>query len=156
MPFTISREGMIQQAYVDPIGKWTICAGHTEGVKPGQHATISECKKYYVKDMTKAMMYVAKTTPRTLENFNALKASGDFVFNAPGWWVGSPMALHFSKGEWKEGCNSFSGYIVNGSFNRAQPRMECTRKGSGRGYWCKLPGLVAAREKERAICLGEE
>jgi lysozyme len=37
-------EGYRTIAYRDIVGIWTICAGHTEGVKPGDRATMEECR----------------------------------------------------------------------------------------------------------------
>lgn len=36
-------EGLRTTAYPDIIGVWTICYGHTHGVRPGQKATVAEC-----------------------------------------------------------------------------------------------------------------
>lgn len=38
-------EGLSTVAYKDIVGVWTICYGHTEGVKPGDKMTEAECKE---------------------------------------------------------------------------------------------------------------
>lgn len=43
LAFLTAAEGMRNTAYQDSVGVWTICAGTTTGVKPGQKATQAQC-----------------------------------------------------------------------------------------------------------------
>lgn len=43
-------EGISLDAYQDIVGVWTICHGHTEGVKPGDHATKEQCREMLKSD----------------------------------------------------------------------------------------------------------
>lgn len=45
MPATMYYEGLELKAYLDPVGKPTLCYGETQGVKMGQTATESQCKE---------------------------------------------------------------------------------------------------------------
>jgi hypothetical protein len=49
-------EGLRTVAYPDPATNgppWTVCYGHTEGMKPGDRYTVAECKALLIKDMQK-------------------------------------------------------------------------------------------------------
>lgn len=154
-PFTMRAEGTIYKAYQDPIGKWTICNGHTEGVKPGQTATKEQCIEYLKKDLAIAMTAVVKETPEIVDNPDALKAAGDFTLNSgAGGWKGSPMAKNFANRNWNAGCDSFIGYYASATFKKdMRPKYSCTPRKSQPGKWlCKLPGLVKRRVDESKIC----
>ncbi|MGA0588709.1 lysozyme [Dyella sp. KRB-257] len=48
-------EGTVHRAYFDRVGHaWTICTGHTRGVKPGDTATDAECQAYLQQDQAEA------------------------------------------------------------------------------------------------------
>lgn len=54
-------EGTVHRAYFDKFGKvWTICAGHTAGVKPGDVATDEQCQAYLQQDQTEARAAVQR------------------------------------------------------------------------------------------------
>jgi GH24 family phage-related lysozyme (muramidase) len=163
----MSREGTVYKAYLDPISKPTICSGHTKGVHLGQVASKQQCEQFYLEDMTDAMNEVIKISPNLSPDhhpdLSALQASGDFVLNAgPQWFARSPMKIYFDAGEWVKGCNSFVGFIVNGTFpkspNPPKGYNDChlITTGPRKGQWqCQLPGLVARRLGEQKICLGK-
>ena len=52
---TMGWEGSSNRAYFDPMGNvWTICTGHTGGVKGGDVATDAQCEAYLVQDQAAA------------------------------------------------------------------------------------------------------
>lgn len=51
-------EGMRTEAYRDVAGVWTICQGHTDGVQPGDKATLAECMQHANADLVNAYHYV--------------------------------------------------------------------------------------------------
>lgn len=52
---TAGWEGTQNRAYFDTMGKvWTICTGHTAGVKPGDVATDAQCEAYLIEDQAAA------------------------------------------------------------------------------------------------------
>jgi len=53
-------EGVRFKAYQDVGGVWTICEGHTRGVKPGDVATQAQCDTYLAEDMRVAADIVAR------------------------------------------------------------------------------------------------
>lgn len=61
-------EGTVHRAYFDKLGQvWTICTGHTAGVKPGDVATDTQCQAYLQKDQAAARAAVDRCihTPLT-------------------------------------------------------------------------------------------
>lgn len=44
VPFIAREEGKRNHAYQDIVGVWTICFGHTSGVKPGDFMTDAQCE----------------------------------------------------------------------------------------------------------------
>lgn len=156
MPFTVKFEGTVYRAYRDPVGRWTICSGHTKGVREGDVASKETCDKYYTQDMAVAMKQVIAVSPEVGENFHALQAAGDFTMNAGiGAWIQSPMNAQFKAGQWENACRSFSGYWVNGTFSKPQPKMTCRPKVGTKQYTCVLPGLVERRLGETKLCQGQ-
>lgn len=155
--FTGDFEGTKYKAYKDPIGKWTICKGHTKDVFMGQVATEKDCLKFYEQDMQEAMFQAIAVTPTLVKNTNALKAAGDFTFNAGiGSYKRSPMAAYFAKEDWVNGCNAFVNYYNNGSYLSRQPGMKCKFSEAKNKWLCELPGLTRRRLGEKKICLGLE
>jgi len=153
-PQTATAEGERLVAYQDVGGIWTICRGHTgPEVHAGLVASHAQCRAWYRIDMTSHMKAVLADTPTLKDNFDALKASGDFHFNAPRWWPGSPMRAHFQKSEWAAGCNSFAGYITLYKAPKPVKGGSCRTNAKGVLY-CEARGLVNRRKLEQAICLG--
>ena len=125
-PFTMGEEGTVYKAYRDPVGKPTICNGHTKGVKMGDVATEAQCQAYLREDLTEAMIYVVRYSPGIIDNEQALKASGDFVMNTwPVPFKNSPMARYFNDSEWENGCNAFIGYYTASTFRERQKPYNC-------------------------------
>lgn len=58
--FLHEKEGMRYVAYLDGSGVWTICGGHTEGVKPGDKATPEQCEQYLREDIASAELIVKR------------------------------------------------------------------------------------------------
>lgn len=73
-------EGKRNKTYLDVGRIPTICYGATLDVKPGQHATDTECDRMLRRDLTYAGVGVAKyvTRPVTQEQYDALVS---FVYN---------------------------------------------------------------------------
>lgn len=52
------KEGLALSAYQDGARVWTICRGHTAGVRPGQHATMAQCDEMFASDLGQFMVEV--------------------------------------------------------------------------------------------------
>lgn len=129
-------EGLRQSAYPDPAthGKpWTICYGHTEGVKPGDRKTVEECKALLIKDLDVYANGVEQCirVPMTDGQFIAFVS---FAFNVGvGTFCKSSVAGLTNQGHAREGCDR----LLN--FNKAAG--------------VTFPGLTRRRQAERAYCL---
>ena len=80
LAFISQNEGREHVAYQDQTGTWTICDGHTRGVKQGQVATDAQCDAFLREDSAAAQAAVRRLvkTAVTQDQFDALV---DFVFN---------------------------------------------------------------------------
>lgn len=129
-------EGLRLNAYPDPATKgppWTICYGHTKGVKPGDRKTIEECKRLLVEELDVYANGIERCVTAEMpdERFVALVS---FAYN-----VGVPTACKSSvvrlinAGQTRAGCDFLLRY------NRAAGVV--------------FPGLTRRRQAERELCL---
>ncbi len=129
-------EGLRLNAYPDPAtgGKpWTVCYGHTDGVKPNDQYTIDQCKLLLMNDLKVYTRGVEDCVQVYLppKRYVALVS---FAYN-----VGIKNACRSSvvklinQGRTREGCNA----------------LLLWNKAAG----IVFPGLTKRREKEREYCL---
>jgi lysozyme len=129
-------EGLRQNAYPDPatMGKpWTICYGHTEGVKPGDRKSIEECKALLISDLRIYADGIERCVTVALpdERFVALTS---FAFNVGVKAAcGSSVVGRINEGRTRDGCDALL------KWNRAAGIV--------------FPGLTRRRQAERALCL---
>lgn len=66
--------GPALEAYACPAGVWTIGWGHTRGVRFDQHATIEQCKDFFIEDAAAHELAVdtGVTVPLTQGQYDAL------------------------------------------------------------------------------------
>jgi lysozyme len=131
-----SFEGLRLNAYPDPAtgGKpWTVCYGHTDGVKPNDQYTIEQCKALLIKDLDVYTKGIEACVHVTLppKRYVALVS---FAYN-----VGIYNACHSSvvrlinAGRVREGCDALLQWNKAGGIT--------------------FPGLTKRRMKEREYCL---
>ncbi len=129
-------EGLRQTAYPDPAtrGKpWTICYGHTEGVKPGDRASIAECKSLLLADLEGAARRIEACVRVDLTD-------GQYV---------AVLSLAHNIGAGGT-CRS----SVVRLFNAHQPRAACDALLKfNRAAGIVWPGLTRRRQAERRLCL---
>ena len=145
--FVKPHEGTRYTAYRDPIGIWTICEGHTRGVREGMTATSSQCDEWLRQDLLEANEIVDRciTSPMTINQRAALIS---FAFNVGAGgkgikdglcWLKSgnqpQIRIRANASDWQGACNSLM------SWNKAGGIV--------------FPGLVKRREAERALCLSD-
>lgn len=129
-------EGLRQSAYPDPATKgkpWTICYGHTAGVKPGDRKSIEECKALLIADLKIYADGITKCTRVYLpdERFVALTS---FAFNVGvGAACKSSVVRLINEGKTRQGCDALM------KWNRAAGIV--------------FPGLTRRRAAERDLCL---
>ena len=136
--FTGGMEGLRQSAYPDPAshGKpWTICYGHTSGVKRGDRDSISECKQLLLADLEKegAGIDGCITYPTT-----------------------NGQAVAFLSLAHNIGAEAFCRSSVVRDFNAGRTRQACDDLLKfDRAAGVVFPGLQHRRQAERRLCLGQ-
>lgn len=126
-------EGQRLNAYRDAGGVWTICQGHTAGVKPGDVATPEICARLKAEDTRAADQGVSRCIHRPMTNAQR-GAFIDFVFNeGEGRFCRSTIVRRFNAGDVKGACAALLWYT------------KADRK--------TLPGLVKRRREEYGLCM---
>lgn len=135
----IPAEGLRQWAYKDPPGIWTICYGSTTNVRPGQFATLDECRKRLDADMLQAITAVERCAPGLPEP--ALAAFSDAVFN-----IGPTIVCDTQR-------STAARLLKAGKVREACEQLPRWNKANVAGRMVELPGLTKRRAKERELCL---
>lgn len=126
-------EGVRTYAYRDSVGVPTVCVGHTQGVKMGQHYTVDECNRMLVADIPKYDAQNQKCVTVTLPP-NRRTALTSFNYNVgPGTFCKSSVVIRINNGNIQAGCDALLKY------DRAGGKV--------------LPGLTRRRHAERELCL---
>jgi len=126
-------EGQRLTAYADLGGVWTLCDGHTTGVKPGDTATPEQCRAYLEQDMGHAYAAVNRCITADLTIAQAA-AFTDAAFNlGPQVVCGSTLQRMANAGDIRGACE------------------QLTRWTYAAGQ--ELPGLVRRRQAERDLCV---
>lgn len=125
------REGREYTAYQDTASVWTICDGHTKGVKKGDKATDAICDALLQQDTAEAQATVRRLVkvPVTQEQYDALV---DFTYN----------------------CGS--GNFASSTLLKKVNANECKAAGAEFPKWNKaggvvLRGLTIRRDAERKL-----
>jgi lysozyme len=156
-PLTVQREGMPTDGkgnavtYIDRIGRGkppTLCFGqtgfvrlpngHLIEVKLGVKVPVAWCTIFLTEREQADALAIYRITPGIAQYPHTWGAMITFAhnFNVP-TYRRSSMARLFAAGRWRDGCD----------------KLPLYNKGTVRGRLTVLPGLVAARERERKICL---
>lgn len=156
-PLTMQREGLPTDgkgnaiAYIDKVGRGkppTLCFGqtgfvrlpngHLIEVKLGVRVPVSTCTYFLDERQRQDALPIYRTTPTLALYPHSWGAMITFAHNFNvATYRRSSMARLFAAGRWREGCDALLRYD----------------KGTVRGRLVQLPGLVAARRRERATCL---
>lgn len=125
------------RAYLDAIGVATACDGiATKDIKLGQTYTEAQCATMLERELIVHGEGVIKCIPSVYGKANQAVAIVSLAYNVGvGMVCKSSIARFWNAGQWRAGCDFFPRYKFAG----------------GR----VLPGLVARRARERAICLKE-
>lgn len=129
-------EGRLYRAYPDSGGVWTICEGHTRGVKPGDMATPEQCDAYKRDDLRRAAESVVGCLS-VEPTVNQLAAFTDFEFNT-GRFCGSSLQRKANAGDMRGACQAIGLYVYAGG-------QDCRVSSS-----CK--GIIKRRQAEIALC----
>lgn len=141
-------EGTRYTAYQDSGGVWTICEGHTRGVRQGMTATREQCDEYLRQDLQEADAIVSRCMPATMGD-KRRAAFVSFAFNVgPGargvkdglCILKSGREPHIKRMAWA------------GNWQAACDGLLAWTKAAG----IELRGLVKRRHAERALCLAAD
>lgn len=138
---SVTKNGL-HIAYKDSGGVWTICKGHTKGVKKGDTATDEQCTAWLHQDMLLAAQAIDQCITYPLTS-NQLAAFLDAVFNlGPKVVCGSTLQRKANSGDIKGACYELT--------------QAANADGGHRGWSFDngefLPGLYKRRQAELAIC----
>ena len=134
--FTGGFEGLRQYAYPDPATKgppWTVCYGRAYGVRPGDHHSVSECKRMLAEDLGKEAEGIDKCLTRVATDGQAVAFLSLAHNIGVGGFCKSSIVRDFNQGNVRAACNDLLKY------NRAAGVV--------------FPGLTRRREAERGLCL---
>ena len=117
-------EGRRYVAYQDIVGVWTICEGHTKGVKPGDTATDLQCDEMAAQDVAEHNAGIRQCVTRQMPQ-NVEIAFTSLAFNVGvGAFCGSTALRKYNAGDDTGACeamnlwNQAGGRVVKGLVNR--------------------------------------
>lgn len=138
-PFVASWEGTKRVAYQDGGGVWTICTGHTKGVKAGDAATAAQCRKWLEEDLSEAADAVASCVNFPMPS-NQWMAWTSFTFNVGrSAFCRSTAARKINQGDLEGACNELPRWVYVGD-------KDCRIEGNN------CFGLVKRRMAEYNLC----
>lgn len=130
-PLVARFEGLETTAYRDPVGIVTICYGHTETAKLGQHKAPEECKVLLERDLEVHTREAAKLVQVPLTP-SQLAALGSLTYNiGPGNLARSTLLRKLNAGDYCGAAREFP------RWNRAGGKV--------------LRGLILRRNAERLL-----
>jgi lysozyme len=131
-------EGFRTEAYLDPVGIWTIGAGRIEGVYQGEVTNRAHEMRWLIDTLGYIQDSIIEIVDDKVSlNSNQLDALSSFCFNlGMGAFQKSTLLVMLNLGDFQSAANQFPRWIFAGK----PPRV--------------LPGLVRRREAERQLFLG--
>lgn len=138
MVLTPEMEGTVFKAYPDTGGVWTICTGHTAGVRPGALARPAECDAYLRSDLGASVDFVQQRRPKV--SLLCKIALADMHYNTGPGAVGRSTLLRLAiAGDQRGTADQFLRWIYVGG-------QDCRLPGSNCG------GIVTRRQIQRELC----
>lgn len=130
-------EGLRTSAYTDPVGIPTICFGETKGVRPGDTATVDQCKAMLGNRLTEFSAAIDRCLP------TGLPAPSYAAFLSASYNIGASAFCSSSMARRARG----------GNLAGACSALTLWDKVTVGGVSIRLPGLAKRRAEERAMCL---
>ena len=128
-------EGRRYVAYQDIVGVWTICDGHTKGVKPDDTADDAKCDQLAAEDVAEHNAGIRQCITREMAP-NQEIALTSLAFNVGiGAVCGSTAVKRFNAGDNAGACeaiqmwNKAGGKVVKGLVNRRQAESDLCAAG---------------------------
>jgi len=127
-------EGRRYTAYQDVVGVWTICEGHTKGVKAGDVATDAQCDEMAAQDVAEHNAGIRACITRPMPQ-NVEIAFTSLAFNAGvGAFCGSTALRRYNAGDDSGACDALNmwvragGKVVKGLVNRRAAESALCKK----------------------------
>lgn len=128
-------EGLFLEAYIDPVGVWTIGYGHTKNAKKGMKITEGEAEALLREDLSLHEAFVESHVSISI-NDDEFSALVSFAFNVGNGALKSSTLLQL---------------LNSGKKRKAAEQFDAWVKGTVGGNKVTLPGLVRRREAERKL-----
>lgn len=133
-------EGCELEAYQDQAGVWTICYGHTSGVKRGDVATKAQCVEWLKQDLQYAIGVVDRNLKADV-GWLCKVANVDFVVQMGGGrYVRSTLLARFNAGDRYGAPDEFLRWVYIGG-------KDCRIAAN------KCGGIVTRQQVRRELCL---
>jgi len=142
MVLTPEMEGTRFEAYPDTGGVWTICTGHTKGVRRGDRASEEECAAYLRADLGASVDFVMARAAKPVPLLCKV-AIADMAYNVGPTALGRSTLLRLANaGEIGPAADQFMRWRYVGGLDCAKPSSNCG-------------GIMRRREIQRALCLAQ-
>lgn len=136
---TPEMEGTEFEAYPDSGGVWTICTGHTKGVRPGDRATPEQCAAYLQGDLGASVDVVMRAAPAATVWQKI--AMADFVYNVgAGAFSRSTLYRLTAAGQYRAAADQFQRWTFVAGRDCRLASSNCA-------------GIVRRRELQRSLYL---
>lgn len=121
---TPEMEGTVYEAYPDTGGVWTICTGHTLGVRRGDVATDEQCEAYLQADLGEAVDYVMRVVPRA--PLFVKVALADFAYNVGIGALARSTLLQLTRAElYEQAAQQFARWAFVGGLDCRIAKNNC-------------------------------
>lgn len=140
LAFVLFFEGMSLNAYQDTGGVWTICVGHTKGVRPGDKATGAQCMSYLWDDLAESRAAVDRQITAPI-GWLCRVAVVDFAFN-----LGEPalskstLRRKLNNGDQRGAADEFLRWMYVDGQDCRKAESNCS-------------GIVVRRQTQRELCM---
>ncbi|WP_427183611.1 lysozyme [Bordetella bronchialis] len=130
-------EGRENVPYLDPVGVWTVCEGHTgPDVIPGKRYSDAECDALKAADLGEADAAVRRLVKVPITDWQRA-ALIDFTFNlGAGRLASSTLLKKINAGDYAGACAEYDAWV----------------KGRVNGQLKTLPGLQNRRDADQWVC----
>lgn len=121
---TPEMEGTVYEAYPDTGGVWTICTGHTLGVRRGDEASPAQCAAYLRADLGEAVDFVMREVPAA-SMFQKI-ALADFAYNLGLRALAKSTLLQYAKaGLHDQAAKQFGRWMFVAGRDCRLPKSNC-------------------------------
>lgn len=138
-----NAEGCYREPYLCPAALWTDGIGNTHGVKPGTRKTDEQIAKDWAANIREAEWCINENFRGPEMNGNQFSAMTSAAFN-----TGCRGLMTYVRGDGKRVPTTIWRHAAAGRFNEMCDRLPDFTRSGGK----VLPGLVARRAKEKALC----